>query len=133
MKFLLSFFVGLFVIISLANAGTMTVGGKRLSCPGIEVIVKNISGEGYAYIGGPMVINPRTVTPVIFYHECAHALGIDSETQADCRGVKMGRRAGHISMRDVEQACRIIRNDPSRVRYPSGKQRCQIMKQCYGN
>lgn len=125
----------LFTLLALpAMAETVIIKGQKLTCPGVRIIVKDLNGaEGYAYIGGPMYVDPRLGNSVVFFHECAHAKGINSEAQADCQGIKMGKKARKIDMADINRMCRSLKNEPAGSGYSSGIERCRIMKQCFAN
>ncbi len=66
----------------------------------------------------------------IFHHECAHALGIRDETQADCLSVQRGQREGWLTPEGLEQVCRFIKNAKADATHPSGAERCTAMRAC---
>lgn len=126
--------------ISSAQAGSTTIGGKRMSCSRAEVVKSNKS-QALAYAeAGRIVINPSklrrypSITQrIIFLHECGHQyVGLD-ETEADCWAVRAGKRRGWLTLKGVNTVCRSFRNDPGSSVHLPGPARCRAMKLCFNS
>jgi hypothetical protein len=74
---------------------------------------------------------PTTVKLWIYQHECAHALGIADEAQADCFSISKLRRQGLLLPQGLEQVCDFISAGEADATHPSGPARCAAIRACY--
>lgn len=52
---------------------------------------------------------------------------------ADCFAVQRGRRAGWLTPAGIEDICGFISSSKGDSMHFAGPQRCELMRQCYGD
>ena len=126
---------------TVAQAGQMSLGGRRLSCSRGTAI--NDSRMGALGLASPsrqvFWLNkrllrkyPRAFQQFVFLHECAHMFTRD-ETEADCWAIKRGVFRGYFTRGSIDQICKALWNTPAGLYHNAGPQRCDLLKQCFAN
>jgi hypothetical protein len=116
----------------------LIIGGRRMRCGKTNVLIDSNYWAVAGSVPGLIGINPKKLRRYsrveqwfIFTHECGHQHKGKSERKADCWAARTGHRQGWLKKSGLRRICRTLRNDPARGRYPSGKNRCKIMRRCY--
>jgi hypothetical protein len=89
---------------------------------------------GQIYINAPVFFQlPIPVQMFVYAHECAHAIGIVNESQADCFAIQLGRQQGWVNPMTFPQMCASVMNSAGDWTHLPGPQRCQLMMMCFNN
>lgn len=124
-----------------AHAGSMSIGGRRLTCSrGTAINEPKMGALGLAspsrqtfWVNKRLLRKyPRSFQQFVFLHECAHMFTRD-ETEADCWAIKRGVYRGLFGRRSVDQICKALWNTPSGLYHNAGPSRCDLLKQCYAS
>jgi hypothetical protein len=125
---------------SIVPAGQLVLDGRRMSCGNwATVLDPNLDDYAKSYpqiviLNMPYVSKvPTTVKLWIFSHECGHLFGGPDENKADCFAVRRGRASGWLDASGLEQVCGFISAARPDAVHASGPQRCDMMRQCFGN
>jgi len=115
----------------------ITIDGYPVSCQNTPIqLDPNLPDMGRA---GPglIIINPAAMNGMassykvfIFAHECAHALGIMNEAQADCFAVRLGRDQGWWDQYGFQNLVAHMGNSPGSYTHAPGPLRIQNIIQC---
>jgi len=126
-------------LVARAEAGSMVIGGRRMSCGAGTPKANNTMGSlGIAVPSSKIFfLNKRRLRqyPVqfqrfVFLHECAH-MYMRNERAADCWAIRRGIYRGLLSRRGIEQTCKALWATPSGLYHNAGPQRCEHLKQCW--
>lgn len=129
----------LFSLQTRAEAASMNLGGRRLTCSRGKVIVDNSMGAiGLASPSAKKIwlnmrrLNryPRSFRHFVFLHECAH-MYIRNETQADCWAIGRGVYRGLFNRASIKQICTALWRTPAGFYHLAGPDRCSEMNKCY--
>jgi hypothetical protein len=120
--------------------GQLRFDGVAFSCGSFPTVEDPLLNDyAAAPYKGFLIINPTVFVKVpmtvklwIYQHECAHALGIADETQADCFSVSKLRRQGLLPPQGLVQVCDFISAGQADAAHPSGPARCAAIRACYG-
>jgi len=122
------------------RSGTIDLDGFSANCQNTPIVVDN-NFEDHAAAwpqSGFMIINakyfvalPKTQKLFTFYHECGHITGLEAELDADCYGIRQGRKLGWLDQAGLDQLCAYWRPKKGDRTHPPGKQRCERMIACF--
>ena len=122
-----------------AEAGSLTVGGRRMSCgrgiaknnPKMRSLGIAIPAKQVFFINKRLLRRyPAAFQRFVFLHECAH-MYLRDERAADCWAIKRGLYRGLLSSGSVKQICKALWNTPAGLYHFAGPQRCEHLKQCF--
>ena len=107
-----------------------------LACNGVEISYDpSLPSEG-ASLGPHLVLNPylleehpEAVRWFVFYHECGHFSGGASELVADRYAMERGLGEGWFDKKVLAQVCQSFGDTPDLPYYPSGRRRCQSLRE----
>lgn len=118
--------------------GQLQLQGRSMICGKVPTLVSNKYWMAAGSIKGLIGLNPHKLEPydrveqwMIYTHECGHQHVGTSEAEADCWAAGAGRREGWLKRSGLRRICSTLQNDPASDGYPSGRKRCQIMRDCY--
>jgi len=123
---------------SVVPAGAIVLGGRRMACGRAPTVLDPhledyaASSESFVILNLPLM--ERIATPVrlwIYSHECGHVFGIRDEAEADCFGIRQGRRQGWLTPDAFNQICAFISAGQADAKHFAGPARCALMRQCY--
>ena len=124
---------------TIVPAGELVIDNRRLICGRRPTVLDGKLDDYGAAFPGFVILNPRLLarvpTPVklwIFSHECGHQFRGPDEARADCFAVQRGRRQGWLTSAGLQQVCDFIRPAQGSIMHPAGPERCELMKQCFG-
>jgi hypothetical protein len=118
------------------KAGKITIATRTLACNGVEISYDpSLPSEG-ASLGPHLVLNPylleehpEAVRWFVFYHECGHFSGGASELVADRYAMERGLGEGWFDKKVLAQVCQSFGDTPDLPYYPSGRRRCQSLRE----
>ena len=118
------------------KAGEVTIATRTLACNGVDVSYDpSLPSEG-ASLGPHLVLNPylldehpEAVRWFVFYHECGHFSGGASELAADRYAMERGLGEGWFDKKVLAQVCQSFGDTPDLPSYPSGRRRCQSLRE----
>lgn len=122
-----------------AYAGSMSIGGRRMSCRlGKPVVDNKMRALGIAIPGKrefrlnrrALSRYPASFQRFVFLHECAH-MYIRNERAADCWAIERGLYRGVLGRGSVNQICKALWRTPAGLYHDAGPQRCQHLKACW--
>jgi hypothetical protein len=123
---------------SIVPAGKLMIDGHPMMCGKAATILDPGLNDYAASYPRFVILNQPLLDKVapavklwIFSHECGHVSGIRDESQADCFGVRRGRREGWLTPSGLDQVCAFISGGQPDAMHFSGPDRCAIMRQCY--
>lgn len=118
--------------------GELKIDGHRMTCGKRPTVIdRKFESWGGAYPGF-LILNTDRIkglpTPVklfVFAHECGHQFIGRDEVEADCFGVKRGRRYHWLNEEGLAQVCDFISKLKGDGNHASGVERCKNMRRCY--
>ena len=126
--------------VTVISSGTIELAGTSANCRNTPIVVDN-NFEDHAAAwpqSGFIIINqkyfaalPKVQKLFTFYHECGHIAGHVSELDADCYGIKQGRKLGWLDKQGLKQLCDYWRPKKGDAAHPPGAVRCARMIACY--
>ena len=120
-------------------SGRLSFAGRPTACEAFPTVADPLLNDyAAAPYKGFIIINPRLMPrlagPVrlwIFYHECAHLLGVRDEAKADCLSTKRGLREGWLDHQGLEEVCSFISDGKADATHKSGPERCAQIRRCF--
>lgn len=86
---------------------------------------------GQIYLNAPAFFSLTLPAQMFVYaHECAHAMGIFNEAQADCFAIRLGVQQGWVNPATLPHMCATVFASPGSWTHLPGPQRCQLMLAC---
>ncbi|MGC1779263.1 MAG: hypothetical protein WBB34_15065 [Xanthobacteraceae bacterium] len=123
---------------TIVPAGKLVLDGHRMSCGSwATVLDPNVDDYAKSYpqiviLNMPLVAKvPTAVKLWIYSHECGHLFGGPDENKADCFAVRRGRSAGWLDAQGLEQVCSFISAARPDAMHVSGRERCNMMRECF--
>jgi hypothetical protein len=118
--------------------GQFRIGPYPVACQQAVTIIAGMElGDvaratyGQIYLNGPIFFSqPIAVQLFVYAHECAHALGIMNEAQADCFSIRLGRQQGWVNPATLPQMCASVFGSVGDWTHMPGPHRCQLMLAC---
>ena len=114
-----------------ADAGTVAVAGKRITCSGVRFRFDRKLDNYGMYWPGLIKLNrqrlrslPPIVRRFVVLHECGHKRH-DDESGADCWAVRRGKSQGWLTAGGIAQICAVFK------RHPKNLWRCPMLKRCF--
>ncbi len=74
---------------------------------------------------------PKARKLFTFYHECGHIAGLKSELDADCYGIRQGKKLGWLDQGGLDELCAYWRPKKGSATHPPGQKRCERMIACF--
>ena len=124
-----------------AEAGSMSIGGRAISCGKGKPSANNkmpalglaIPSKRVFYLNRRKLARyPSQFQRFVFLHECAH-MYVRDERAADCWAIKRGLYRGLLGRGSVNQICKALWKTPSGLYHFAGPERCQHLKQCWAD
>lgn len=115
-----------------------SIDGYAVACQGNPIYLDpNLPDAGMAK-PGLILLNPYAMQSMstshklfLLSHECAHAIGISNESDADCFAVRLGRDQGWFPPYVFNELIAAFQNNPGDFTHPPGPARINYMMQCY--
>ena len=124
----------------IVDSGRLSIDGRVVACGSRSTVLDETLDDFAAAYPGFLILNPKLMQPLktsvklwIYSHECAHQFRGPDETVADCFAVQRGRRAGWLTPAGIEDICNFIQSSKGDSMHFAGPQRCDQMRQCYGD
>lgn len=126
--------------VKVIRSGSIDLDGFRANCAKTPLVLNN-NFEDHAAAWPQsrfIIINakyfaalPKVQKLFTFYHECGHIAGLKSELDADCYGIKQGRKLGWLDQKGLDQLCAYWRPKKGDKTHPPGPKRCERMIACF--
>lgn len=126
--------------VKIIQSGIIDLDGFSANCLNTPLVLdNNFSDHAAAWPqSGFIIINakyfaalPKVQKLFTFYHECGHIAGSKAELDADCYGIKQGRKLGWLDQKGLDQLCAYWRPKKGDKTHPPGQQRCEHMIACF--
>ena len=118
------------------DLGTLpAVGGTQIFCGGARTYLARMpelatSHPGMILVSQQLFTLPPVVQRYVYAHECSHLMLGSDELTVDCHTVRLGRKQGWLTPRDLAAVTQYLASSPGTWSHAPDAQREQRMWQC---